>query len=169
MSRHTITGQTAMERSVNEQGRWEEYKAERDELEDEGLEKDEITQRLLDKPKWWPVEVVDELHEDTIIELDKLVKSEKGCALDRSVAWVAENLGNDRMRPQDAPSGTAWNLLEWTRVGEGNKSEFIKNLLSKLMPSSKDLENQARYSDDGSTIIELAERIKARMAENVAT
>lgn len=70
--------------------------------------------------------------------------------------------------PKNPPSATALAIWTWATKLEANKADFIRYIWSKLMPSQKDLDNQARYSDDGSTQIELAERILARMAENVA-
>lgn len=161
-------GQSAFERNVSEQGRWYEYQEKVEALVGEGNTLAEAVEIVMADASWQPPVPVDMEEEDAIAELDNLVKSETGCALDRSVAWVAENLGNKRARAKDAPSGTAWNLLKWANGNETNKSEFIKGLLSKLMPSTKELDNQARYSDDGSKEIELAERILARMAENAA-
>ena len=167
-TRPVFKGEGAFFRSIKEQGRDYEFDCEKAERLDQGEDRNTLRQTMMADPKWQPL--VDMEQEDAILELDRISKSEKGCALDRSVAWVADNIGNDRARKKDAPGkGTAWVLYEWARTSETNKSEFIKNLLSRLMPSNKDLDNQARYSDDGSTQIELAERILARMAENVAT
>lgn len=166
MDNTRVRGQVAFMRDTTERGLFNEVKDEVNRLHhEEGLTYPDAWRRIINDPRFAPP--VDMEEEDVILELDKIVKSEEGCALDRSVAWVAENIGNDRARVQDAPGkGTAWNLLEWVRESPTNKSEFIKSLLCRLMPSSKDLENQARYSDDGSKQIELAERILARITEN---
>ena len=169
MSNPANKGQAAFFRMIKETGQdyaFDCEKAERLANKDEGTYPSEVILEMMADPKWQPP--VDMEEEDAALELDKLIKSETGCALDRSVAWVAENLGNERARFQDAPSRTAFNILKWADDSAANKSEFIKNLLSKLMPSSKELDNQARYSDDGSKQIELAERILTRMAENAA-
>ncbi len=160
-----LVGKAAWMQSIAEQDRYQETRIESERLMDEeGMSVDEAMAYMIADPKWQAP--VDMSEEDAIVELDKLVKSETGCALDRSVAWVAENIGNLRATIKGAPSGTAWNLLVWVREAPTNKSEFIKSLLSRLMPSTKELDNQARYSDDGSKEVELAERILARMAEN---
>lgn len=168
MTTHKIAGQKALERSVNERGEWAEYAAQWEEWENEGMEEDEIAQRFLDDSRWWATEPIDELHEDELLELKKLAESDKTCSLVQSYLWVAENIGNDLMRVEDAPSKTAWNLRKHIDKNVAGEAEFWKSMLPRLLPSSKELENQARYSDDGSKQIELAERILARMAENVA-
>lgn len=169
MARHLIKGQAAMERSVNEQGRWTEYKEDWDALADEGLDQNEIARRLLDDAKWSPVEIVDMEHEDEVLELDNLVQAQVTCSLVEMYMWVARNIGNNRAVPTDAPDPAAWNLLTHVR-GENTiaAGEFWKTMLPRLLPSSREMENQARYSDDGSKQIELAKRILARMAGNAA-
>ena len=59
-------------------------------------------------------------------------------------------------------------LLRWAQANEVNKAEFIKSIWSKLIPSKAELENQARYADDGSKQIELAQRILARIESQAA-
>ena len=165
MARHLIAGQAALERSVNERGEWPEYQLQWEAWEEEGLDRDQIAQRFLDDPRWWATEPIDQLREDTLLQLDELAKSDTTCSLVQSYLWVAENVGNDLIRAQDAPSKTAWYLRDHIRDNPAGEAEFWKSMLPRLLPSSKELENQARYSDDGSTEIELAERIKKRMLD----
>lgn len=87
----------------------------------------------------------------------------KSCSLPHAVQWVADNLERKSVKVEAAPSATAWGLLCWAQSSPVCKAEFWKSIWSKMLPSKSELENQARYSDDGSKQIELAERILARI------
>ena len=93
--------------------------------------------------------------------------STKMWSIPKSVQWAFDHMEIKILDEDDKPGATALVLWKWLQKNEVNKSEFIKSIWSKLMPSQKELDNQARYSDDGSKEIELAERILARMNENV--
>ena len=89
------------------------------------------------------------------------------CTNPEAIQWVAENI-TDPHAGKSNPGKIALSLWTWARMSETNKSEFFKNIWPRILPSQKELDNQARYKDDGSTQIELAERILARIAENAA-
>ena len=85
------------------------------------------------------------------------------CSTARSVEWVADHITDKAVAVSDAPSPCAWGLLRWARSGPVSRAEFYKNIWSKTLPSRQELDNAARYSDDGSTQIELAQRRLARI------
>lgn len=87
------------------------------------------------------------------------------CSLAEAVNWVADSIAKKRVKSSDAPSSTAWGLLRWAKSSSVTRAEFYKNIFVKILPTRQELENQARYSDDGSTQIELAERILARVEQ----
>jgi hypothetical protein len=59
-----------------------------------------------------------------------------------SAAWVAENLGNPNVRPQNAPSGLAFGLLQWCRSSPAHTTTFWTSLYPKLLPSGTALQKQ---------------------------
>lgn len=85
------------------------------------------------------------------------------CSTARSVEWCADHITDKSVQASDAPSPCAWGLLKWARVSPASRGEFYRNIWSKTLPSRQELDNAARYQDDGSTQIELAERILARI------
>lgn len=87
------------------------------------------------------------------------------CPIPEAVNWVADSIERSGVTADDAPSATAWMLLKWCKASEANKRDFITGIWAKLIPSKSELENQSRYRDDGSTQIELAERILARIEQ----
>lgn len=93
---------------------------------------------------------------------DHEATSTKTCSIPQAVQWAFDNIGNPKAKGKE-PGPTALVLHEWIRKSEANKKDFITGIWPKLMPSTKELDNQARYSDDGSKQIELAERILARI------
>jgi hypothetical protein len=50
--------------------------------------------------------------------------------------WVAENLANANVRPQDAPNGLAWGLLQWVRLTPANQATFWGSIWPKLLPTA---------------------------------
>lgn len=90
------------------------------------------------------------------------------CTLPVAVQWTMDNLETKKANLPKEPGRSAMSLWNWAHKTDSTKAEFIRLLVAKMLPSQKDLDNQARYKDDGSTQIELAERILARMADNAS-
>lgn len=65
------------------------------------------------------------------------------------VEWVYQNLDTDASRA-DAPSPGAFGLREWAKK-PGNKGEFYRNFLAKLLPSKAQVDADAARIDDGSS------------------
>ncbi len=97
------------------------------------------------------------------LDLDDDGEATGSCSTAQSVQWVADNLTNKSVQAADAPSPCAWGLLRWAQSSPVSRAEFYKNIWAKTLPTRQELDNAARYSDDGSTQIELAERILARI------
>lgn len=51
----------------------------------------------------------------------------------RDVAWVADKLSDPTVRIQDAPSGTAWNLLTWARQDDDHQTMFWRSHFARLV------------------------------------
>jgi hypothetical protein len=67
-----------------------------------------------------------------------------------AVQWVGENLVKSNVRPEDAPSGLAWGLLQWARSTPANKTTFWGSLWSKLLITGTALqqkEDKARLKE----------------------
>ncbi len=82
------------------------------------------------------------------------------CSPSDSARWVACSLGT---KPQlsDAPSPASWNLYCWASASHTNRSDFVRLIWGKLVPSQSELANEARFSDDGHELIEMIERMIA--------
>jgi hypothetical protein len=59
-----------------------------------------------------------------------------------AVDWVAQNLANPNVRPEESPSGMAWGLLEWVRMSSANKTTFWTTIWPKLLPTGAALKNR---------------------------
>jgi hypothetical protein len=55
-----------------------------------------------------------------------------------AVQWVAENLVNPAVRPQDAPGAQAWGLHQWVRSSPANHNVFWGSIWPKLAPKEDD-------------------------------
>ena len=72
------------------------------------------------------------------------------------VEWVAANM--DAEVPQNPPACGAVAFLNWAK---SNREEFFKSFFTRLMPNKTQLEEKARFSDDGKTAIGLIDRVLA--------
>lgn len=90
------------------------------------------------------------------------------CASIETISWVASQLRRQAPDVASAPSEAALALLQWATSSPVARAEFWKNLWSRTLPTRAEIENQARYADDGSTEIELAQRIMARLEAQTA-
>ena len=68
--------------------------------------------------------------------------------------------------PQDAvPSKGAVGLLKWVHASPSNAATFYSGIWSKLMPTKSQLDAEARFSDDGSSELEIISRLETSLAE----
>jgi len=69
----------------------------------------------------------------------------------QNVEWVAENIRVEDVKPEEAPSATAWSMLCFVRSGMGGEEEkFWTALYAKLMPSQAEMKYFDKMSDSGS-------------------
>jgi len=66
--------------------------------------------------------------------------------------WVAANVCIIDVRPEDAPSATAWGMLAWARQNWTNWTEFYKSFMSRLMPTRSQVDREDDFSDDGRNV-----------------
>jgi len=68
--------------------------------------------------------------------------------------------------PEEAvPSKGAVGLLKWVHSSPSNAATFYSGIWSKLMPTKSQLDAEARFSDDGSSELEIISRLEASLAE----
>lgn len=62
------------------------------------------------------------------------------------IEWAYNNLGNVKITPLDAPSGTAWHILQYGREA---RAAFLKFCMDYFMKQkAKDAEDQERRDDE---------------------
>jgi hypothetical protein len=89
----------------------------------------------------------------------------KGCSTPETVEWVAANVMVGDVEAEDAPSPEAWGMLCWARRSNTNEAQFWGQIYTKLLPSRTSLEAEARYRDDGRSILNLIEVMNAELEE----
>jgi hypothetical protein len=77
-----------------------------------------------------------------------------------NIRWVAEHVAIDQVHKADAPSSTAWGLLQWVLKSPANQATFWTQIYTKLVPA-KAREEGDRLADDGGLIALLDEVEKA--------
>lgn len=82
------------------------------------------------------------------------------CDIVKSIQWAGEHLYDEGVQKNEAPSHLAWAYYKWATGNEGSFNDFMKNVLSRLVPTNKALENAARMKDDGSEITDLLDSIR---------
>ena len=82
------------------------------------------------------------------------------CSITKTVEWVAKQMMVADPRAEDAPSMEAWSMLSWARRSNQNEAQFWGQIWAKMMPSKQQLEAAERLSDDGSSVLELIERVR---------
>ncbi len=77
-----------------------------------------------------------------------------------NVRWVAENLVSNQVKPEDAPSKTAWALLQDCRMNQGFRLDFWKNMYMKLVSKGQIEGNEDEKGDfDGQPQVETLDQI----------
>ena len=109
----------------------------------------------------WDLPVEAKQQNDEERDPDDDIKIEGSCDEVTSIRWVIESLGKGKayIQKADAPSYTAWSLYKWASSNPINRADFINKSWGKLIPSNKQLENEARFQDDGRDIIDLIDSI----------
>ena len=63
----------------------------------------------------------------------------------RDLEWAYNGLGNKALKPEDAPSGSAWYMLEY---GRSARAEFMKQVMGYFLKKEKEKEDQQALKDD---------------------
>lgn len=154
---------------LQKEGRWQEFLDYRKQLTREGYDDVSATQiaRLRFAPgnkvvSEKPEEVLVDSEENNLKEeelIDPSLFDGKSSDAREAAEWVADCIHLD-VKPEEAPSKLAWNLLLWVR-NPLNECDFWKSIWTKLLPTRSQLEKEEKFSDDGRTVLKLIERIKA--------
>lgn len=74
---------------------------------------------------------------------------DKECSDTDAIKWVASVMEVRGIKPTEAPSATAWNILVWARTSPVTKSEFWRILYVKAIPNIGSSEGGGRFTNDG--------------------
>ncbi len=77
-------------------------------------------------------------------------------AATRAIRWVADNLHDRRIKRSDAPSGLAWNLLQFARA---EPKDFWKLWAARF--AKPDEEERKRFVDDGRDLTAMLDEFEA--------
>ena len=75
--------------------------------------------------------------------------------------WVYSNIGRSDAKKRDAPNAGAWTWLQQCERNATFLQRFYTDTIKALMPSSRQLEQLERMSDDGGAVLELIEKALA--------
>lgn len=75
------------------------------------------------------------------------------------IKWVFHALGAKGLKPEDAPSPGAWNLLVSLLDDEIAQRSFYANTLAKILPNRSQLDKDGEHADDGREHFQLIERL----------
>ena len=82
----------------------------------------------------------------------------------RSYLWVFHHLGVSDVRPEDAPDPGTYLMWNLTRSDNDRIWEFMRTVMTKLLPSKQQIEDRRKLHDDGSEILGTLERIEREVA-----
>ena len=100
-------------------------------------------------------DVSDPPEPDAVGKLHKRDFEQRGPADQREViGWVFENFDIDDVDPAEAPSGGAWNMLQWAR---DDRKGFM-GLWAKTFASKDEIKKQA--TDDGRKLFNLLDNLE---------
>lgn len=72
----------------------------------------------------------------------------KGATMWTAVKWVGDTMAVNDATPDMAPSSLAWGLHQWIREDKLNKRDFITSMLSKLLPSKAQVDEESDEQTD---------------------
>lgn len=87
--------------------------------------------------------------------------SEKAAPARSVVQWVAMNMAVEKVDLSTAPDTSAIAMLKFARASAMNEANFWTQF-AKLLPSKAQLEQEARFRDDGRDVDNLIDRIQAQ-------
>lgn len=80
-------------------------------------------------------------------------------SLVEDIEWVASNMCIADVQPGDAPSSLAYGLLVLARSDRKEWSELYKNLLSRLLPTRRSLEDAEETEREGRDLVRTIKRL----------
>jgi hypothetical protein len=159
---------------LKREGRWEEYKRTRSELQ-KAVPKipiREITRRLKDQfapgTAKTDVELTNQSLKERYLELLPLIPADRKVGQAEIVSWVASVMDRPKEQglplPADIPSRPALSMLLWCLDSQVNRADFW----TKLFPRAAGADEQkGRFNDDGRAIIELIEKVRTIRIESI--
>ncbi len=78
----------------------------------------------------------------------------KGFSMWSNYQWVYENLGNNEITEEDAPSPGAWSQMEHYTANPGAKALFYKEIAMKMIPAKSQLEAEQKFTDANDHVFE---------------
>jgi hypothetical protein len=75
--------------------------------------------------------------------------------------WIASNLRNREVMPEDAPSAYAYYRLKQVQVGDQHQVKFWDVYDNMMKPTLAELKNQAQFDDDERDLERLCEAVIA--------
>lgn len=85
----------------------------------------------------------------------------KTCDERTAVQWVVENLMIVDVKPEQAPSATAWTMLMECRTDKDFRRAMLQSIWPKLLPSKSQLETTAKFEDTGAEALDLIRNLRA--------
>jgi hypothetical protein len=154
------------ERLINE-GRWEAFKTRREELKASGTDPKqawEIARREFEpqeNPATYPQSSGNNpcAADSVNVAAAKPKPKTKHGSITKDFEWVYWNIGDLTVAPDNAPSLSAWWMLERIRSNPSAQLEFIRTLLQRLRPDKNDMDSE-RFNDDGRQQLSLIERVR---------
>ncbi len=144
------------------EGRWEQFRLRREEIRDSGIDSKDLFVTTLEE--FPPIENGIVISEQQIATDDGRVSKDlfagKTCSTQLSVNWVAKHIAVNDACAIDAPSAEAWGMLRWAQSSNHNEREFWTSIYPKLLPTRTQIDAEARFSDDGRTIITIIDRVR---------
>jgi hypothetical protein len=174
-------------------GVWDDYLALRDRLAKDGLTPAQAREEALRQVESRPTTPSqDELPDDEHPADPSPGEGQEAAAVDggqpdfgrqvpnfQAAQWVAQNLANAKVRPDEAPSGLAWGLLTWVRRTPANQATFWGSIWSKMLPTGAAIKKQqgetgaASEADEGTALCQdlvtnLLDQFEAEQAQKDA-
>lgn len=102
---------------------------------------------------------------DIWADLISRVDAAKRCSRPESTDWIYEHAGThpSQIDPAEVPSRGTLRHLQHVKEHPENYGEFLKTFAIKTMPDKKQIEREARFSDDGREQLELLEEFEASL------
>jgi hypothetical protein len=168
------------------EGRWEAFKTRREELKAQGIEPAKAWE--ITKNEFQPIKHEDQSKLETVSnpvvaaytaggngnggglvpgKADSAVLPKtKRTSITKDFEWVYWHIGNADIKPEDAPSSSAWWMLQKVRGNPTVQIEFIRTLLQRLRPDKNESETE-RFYDDGRVQINLIARVRTASQNSV--